>query len=181
MGHTALLTHNLVVLSNTFCHLISTYYTHEKGSPYSITERMVTVQIPILDNDVNHRYCVPSVFPLKPRSPGKVTYGKQTHTHPFNGPFPGLPRCSGTSKVKPIWQWHQLGHMQVCSSLQTDNHASTPPLKLFYRPDAPPAAQPHTTASKRWRQCQHTTIYHNDITSVNSRYAMLRVFRSVIT
>jgi len=22
-------------------------------------------------------------------------------------------------------QWHQLGHMQVCTSLQTDNHAST--------------------------------------------------------
>jgi len=21
------------------------------------------------------------------------------------------------------WQWHQLGHMQVCTSLQTDNHA----------------------------------------------------------
>jgi len=25
------------------------------------------------------------------------------------------------------WQWHQLGYMQVCTSLQTDNHASTPP------------------------------------------------------
>ena len=22
------------------------------------------------------------------------------------------------------WQWHQLGHMQVCTSLQTDNHAN---------------------------------------------------------
>ena len=39
------------------------------------------------------------------------------------------------------WQWHQLGHMKVCTSLQTDNHASTPPLS-FYRPDALPAAQP---------------------------------------
>jgi len=36
------------------------------------------------------------------------------------------------------WQWHQLGHMQVCNSLQTDNHASTPPLS-FYRLDALPA------------------------------------------
>jgi len=43
------------------------------------------------------------------------------------------------------WQWHQLGHMQVCTSLQTDNHTSTPPL-CFYRPDALPATQP--TASK---------------------------------
>ena len=26
------------------------------------------------------------------------------------------------------WQWHQLGRMQFCISLQTNNHASTPPL-----------------------------------------------------
>jgi len=39
------------------------------------------------------------------------------------------------------WQWHQLGHVQVSMSLQTDNHVSTPPLS-FYRPDALPAAQP---------------------------------------
>ena len=47
------------------------------------------------------------------------------------------------------WQWHQLGHMQVCTSLQTGNHASIP-LLSFYRPDALPAAQP--TASKHRRQ-----------------------------
>jgi len=29
------------------------------------------------------------------------------------------------------WQWHQLGHMQVCISLQTDNHASSPPLSFL--------------------------------------------------
>jgi len=28
-------------------------------------------------------------------------------------------------------QWHQLGHMQVCTSLQTVNHASTPPLSFL--------------------------------------------------
>jgi len=27
------------------------------------------------------------------------------------------------------WQWHQLGYMQVCTSLQTDNHSSTRPPK----------------------------------------------------
>ena len=38
------------------------------------------------------------------------------------------------------WQWHQLGHMQVCTLLQTDNHANTSPLSflqggcLFCRP-----------------------------------------------
>jgi len=29
------------------------------------------------------------------------------------------------------WQWHQLGHMQVCTSLQRDNHASTLPLSFL--------------------------------------------------
>jgi len=29
------------------------------------------------------------------------------------------------------WQWHQLDHMQVCTLLQTDNHANTPPLSFL--------------------------------------------------
>jgi len=29
------------------------------------------------------------------------------------------------------WQWHQLDYMQVCISLQTDNHASTSPLSFL--------------------------------------------------
>jgi len=43
------------------------------------------------------------------------------------------------------WQWHQLGHVQVCTSLQTDNHASNPgqpTTQFLYRPDAVPATQP---------------------------------------
>jgi len=63
------------------------------------------------------------------------------HTHPFNGTFSGTTRVSQYQKGKTNldfteargseWQWHQLGHMQVCTSLQTDNHVSTPPLKFF--------------------------------------------------
>ena len=45
------------------------------------------------------------------------------------------------------WQWHQLDHMQVCTSLQTNNHASTPPLKFFTGRMPFLHAQP--TASKR--------------------------------
>ena len=79
-------------------------------------------------------------------------YQKHTHTHPFNGPFSGTTQVSRYQKGKTNldfteardseWQWHQLGHMQVCILLQTDNHASTQPLKFFYRPDAFPATQP---------------------------------------
>jgi len=35
------------------------------------------------------------------------------------------------------WQWHQLGRMQVCTSAQTDNHASTPLLKFFLQAGCP--------------------------------------------
>jgi len=81
-----------------------------------------------------------------------------THTHTFNDPFSGTTQVSRYQKGKTnldfteAWdnerQWHQLGYMQVCTLLQTDNHTSTPPL-CFYRPDALPAAQP--TVSKHWR------------------------------
>ena len=57
------------------------------------------------------------------------------HTHAFNGPLSGTTRVSRYQKGKTTldfteardseWQWHQLGHMQVCISLQTDNNAST--------------------------------------------------------
>ena len=64
-----------------------------------------------------------------------------THTHPVNGPLSGTTRVSRYQKGKTNldfteardseWQWHQLGHMQVCTLLQTDNHASTPPLSFL--------------------------------------------------
>ena len=64
-----------------------------------------------------------------------------THTHPFNGPLSGTTRVSRYQKGKTNldftqarasgWQWHQLGHMQVCTSLQTENHGSTPPLRFL--------------------------------------------------
>jgi len=61
--------------------------------------------------------------------------------HTFNGPFFGTTQVSRYQKGKTYldfteardieWQSHQLGHMQVCTSLQTDNHTSTPPLSFL--------------------------------------------------
>jgi len=63
------------------------------------------------------------------------------HTHPLNGRLSGTTRVCRYQKGKTNldftearesdWQWHQLGHMQVCTSLQTDNHISTPPLSFL--------------------------------------------------
>jgi len=48
------------------------------------------------------------------------------------------------------WQWQQLGATQIiCTSLQTDNHASTSSLS-FYRPDALPDAQPTVSKHRRY-------------------------------
>jgi len=55
-----------------------------------------------------------------------------------------------TKATDSEWQWHQLGHMQVCTSLQTDYHASTPPLKFFTgrMPFLPPNQQRQSTEGK---------------------------------
>jgi len=57
------------------------------------------------------------------------------------GPFSGTTQVSRYQKGRTNldfteardseWQWHQLGHMQVCTSLQTDNHAITSPLSFL--------------------------------------------------
>jgi len=61
----------------------------------------------------------------------------RAHTHSFNSPFSrttqvsryqnGKTNLDFTGARDSEWQWHHLGYMQVCTSLQTDNHASTPP------------------------------------------------------
>ena len=84
----------------------------------------------------------------------KILY---THTHPFNGPLSRTTWVSRYQKGKTNldfteardseWQWHQLSHMQFCTSLQTDNHASTPPLSFFTgrMPFLPPNQQHQST------------------------------------
>jgi len=80
---------------------------------------------------------------------------EHTHTR-LTAHFSGTTRVSRYQKVKPIWillkQETASGSgiswtMQVCTSLQTDNHASTPPLKLFTgrMPFLPPNQQRQST------------------------------------
>jgi len=60
-----------------------------------------------------------------------------THTHPFNGLFSGTTRISRYQKGKTNLdftgaretEWNL--HPQVCTSLQTENHSSTPPLSFL--------------------------------------------------
>jgi len=86
---------------------------------------------------------MPFLLPNQQRqsTEGLVDEETHTHTHPFNGPFSGNTGVRRYQKGKTNldftgardseWQWHQLGHMQVCTSLQTDNHTSNPPLSFL--------------------------------------------------
>ena len=75
---------------------------------------------------------------LREKSNTRLSY---CNTHTFNGPLSGTTWVSQYQKGKTNldftaardieWQWHQLGHMKVCTALQTDSHASTSPLKFF--------------------------------------------------
>jgi len=85
-----------------------------------------------------------------------------THTYPFNGHLSGTTQVSQYQKGKTNldftearyskWQWHQLGHMQVCISLQTDNHASTPPLSFLQAgcPSCRPTNSVKTLKQRKW-------------------------------
>jgi len=70
-----------------------------------------------------------------------ITTHTHTHIRLMASPLSGTTRVSWYQKGKTNldftgtrdseWQWHQLDHMQIYTSLQTDNHASTPPLNFL--------------------------------------------------
>jgi len=59
--------------------------------------------------------------------------------------YQGKTNLDFTEATDSEWQWHQLGHIQVCNSLQTDNHASTPTTQFFTGPFLPPNQQCQST------------------------------------
>jgi len=54
------------------------------------------------------------------------------------------------TRLTALCPWHQLGCIHVCTSLQTDNHASTSPLSFFTgrMPYLPPNQQRQSTEGK---------------------------------
>jgi len=64
------------------------------------------------------------------------------------------------------WQWHQLDYMKVyTTSLQTDNHASTPPLK-FFTGQMPFLLPKQQHQSNYWKKLNLTELKQTHITKV---------------
>jgi len=80
--------------------------------------------------------------------------------HTFNGPLSGTTRYQKgktnldfTEARDSRWQWHQLGRIQVCTSFQTDKHASTPSIRFILgrMPFLPPNQQRQSTEGSTLR------------------------------
>ena len=84
-----------------------------------------------------------------------------TRTHPFNGPFSRTTRVGRYQKGKT-----NLGHMQVCTMLQTDNHANTSPLSFLQA--GCPSCHPTNSvkALKANDACQNSTKYNANMTGI---------------
>ena len=96
----------------------------------------------------------------------------------------GLPGRAGTRKVKPICillkQYTVSGSgiiwdMQVCTSLQTDNHASTPPLSFFTgrMPFLPPNQQCQSIVTKLGRKLADQLDDDREISFLFQRLSVL--------
>ena len=99
-----------------------------------------------------------------------AAHNSYTHTHTrLTVLFPGLPRGAGTRKGKSIWillkhetvsgsgiSWTQV---QVCTSLQADNHASTPPLSFLQA--GCPSCRP-TNSVKALKASAHNSYQYNN-------------------
>jgi len=74
----------------------------------------------------------------------------------------GKPNLDFTEARDSEWQWYWLGHMQVCTSLQTDNHASTPTLKFFTgrMPFLPPNQQRQCTEGTATATVRESNFVH---------------------
>jgi len=125
---------------------------------FSLILVVVTIESTDIKKTFDFSFCL-SVFVVT------AILTKHTHTHPFNGPFPRLPKWAGTRKVKPIWillkQETVTGSgisWATCKSAPHSWQTTTPAPhhSVFYRPDALPAAQP--TVSKHWRNYSYQTV-----------------------
>jgi len=68
------------------------------------------------------------------------------------------------------WQWHQLDYMQIiCTSLETDNHATTSPVSFFTgrMPCLPPNQQRQSTEGTG---CYLFTVSSSGLLSVQRRH-----------
>ena len=113
-------------------------------------------------------------------------YRSHTHTHThtrLTALFSRTTRVSRYQKGKTNldfaeargseWQWHQLGHTQVCTTLQTDKHTSNPPLSFLQA--GCPSCRPTNSVKAPKARSNYTPWYQNQIHSCCPLLSCFRV------
>jgi len=72
------------------------------------------------------------------------------------------------------WQWHQLGHVQACISLQRDNHTSTPPLS-FLQAGCPSCRPTNSVKALKAQRTDGQTMQKNNFSSPVGHLAFCRL------
>jgi len=86
------------------------------------------IKLFITDFVVDHISSVTVLSPLLQPSYGSLDFVRDNPGEPI----PGRKNQSGFPVARENeWQWVHLTHGQICTSPQTDNHATTPPLSFF--------------------------------------------------
>ena len=112
------------------------------------------VKTNLLQNQIKSRWIAYSLWHAHTRLTARTTRVSRYQKGKTNVDF--------TEARDSEWQWHQLGRMQVCTLLQTDNHASNPTPQFFTgrMPFLPPNQRRQSTEFK-------DTVYdHTDKTQV---------------
>ena len=68
------------------------------------------------------------------------------------------------------WQWHQLGHMQICTLLQTNDHASTPLLSFLQA--GCPSCRPTNSVKALKANIKHKIQQHNTYQILKCEYSV---------
>jgi len=110
-----------------------------------------------------------------------------THTHTFNGPLSGTTQVRWYQKGKTNldftetrdseWQWNPLGHMQVCTSLQTNNHASTPPLS-FLQARCPSCRPTNSVKALKATTFEHILNTYRNLNNEHSNLYNVSIFHT---
>ena len=109
--------------------------------------------------ELQNKTCVASDEDYIKNTLYKCTNNKNINTHAQTRLTAFCPNLDFTEARDSEWQWHQLGHTQDCTSLQTDNHAST--RQLIFLQAGCPSSRPTSSVKALMADEDHNknTLY----------------------
>ena len=154
---------------------------HWRGPSLQYDNKNTSLRMTVVEPSLVHHTCCIFMTPYAAICNSVTQWKCCSYTHPFNGPLSGTTRVSQYQKGKTNldfseardseWQWHRLDHMQVCTSLQTDNHANTSPLS-FLQAGCPSCRPTNSVKALKAEKCCSYRIV-NSKNTINTCYLLM--------